>query len=355
MAGTPSARASAIAVSITCRCPRWTPSNVPSAMARLPGRDVGERLVEAQRHRYGLPASTASGRATPCSQVATASSAPVASSSTTRAVAGLDLDGPAVQHRPAARGVQAHGRQVRQRLGRLAPVRRLVGPGARLVGPDGVGELERARSPCAAGPRSTPRCRPRRRGRGRAPARRCPSSSARRARPPGAPRRRRTSSRPWTVTVRDGISTSSPRRKRRYARSPSTCTALAAGGTWTMRPAQGLERRLDRRAVARGAGRHELALGIVGRRARAEAHRRPVALVEAGEEAREPRRPAREHQQQPGGERVERPGVADAPAQHRPQRRDGAERARAGGLVEQQHAGSRRRPRARHRRRARAR
>ena len=38
--------------------------------------------------------------------------------------------------------------------------------------------------------------------------------------------------------------------------------------------------------------------------------------------------------------------MADAPPQHGPQRRDGAERARAGGLVEQQHAGSRRRPRA---------
>ena len=38
------------------------------------------------------------------------------------------------------------------------------------------------------------------------------------------------------VTARSGISTSSPRRNRLYARSPSMCTALAAGGTWRIAP-----------------------------------------------------------------------------------------------------------------------
>ncbi len=50
-AGTSSARASAIAVSITCAVAQVDAVERAERDRPAPGRDVGERLVEAQRHR----------------------------------------------------------------------------------------------------------------------------------------------------------------------------------------------------------------------------------------------------------------------------------------------------------------
>ena len=67
-----------------------------------------------------------------------------------------------------------------------------------------------------------------------------------------------------------------------------------------------------------------------------------VALVEAHEIGREPRRAAHQQRQQSGREWIERAGVADldlAASERAAHARDAAERRRPGGLVDEQHGG----------------
>jgi len=95
----------------------------------------------------------------------------------------------------------------------------------------------------------------------------------------------------------------------------------------------------DGAGIGRAPGLLDLTLRVERRRDGAELHHRLVALVEPGQIGRKPRRPAGQDQQEPGGERVERAGVPELCAQHRAKRAKDAERARPGGLVDEQEAG----------------
>src|SRR5256885_10778859 len=67
--------------------------------------------------------------------------------------------------------------------------------------------------------------------------------------------------------------------------------------------------------------RSDLPFGVAGGRDRAEARHGLVGLRLAHDEALDARRAAHEHDEQPGGERVERPRVAGAPAPERADRK----------------------------------
>ena len=84
---------------------------------------------------------------------------------------------------------------------------------------------------------------------------------------------RQSCSKRWTVTIRSGISSCSPRRARLYARSPSIFTAEWAGGRWRISPV-GSARRIGRQAPGLG----DLALGVARARGGAEPRDRLIAL-----------------------------------------------------------------------------
>jgi hypothetical protein len=63
-----------------------------------------------------------------------------------------------------------------------------------------------------------------------------------------------------------------------------------------------------------------------------------VALVETDEVAREPRRAPEQHEQEPGGERVEGARVPCLDAEARAQAVDDGERGGSGGLVDEDEA-----------------
>jgi hypothetical protein len=78
-----------------------------------------------------------------------------------------------------------------------------------------------------------------------------------------------------------------------------------------------------------------LAFDVAGRRPRREVDLGHVSLGQAHEAWLQARRRAREQQEQPGGERVERPRVPGPCAGPPPDRRDDRERGGAGGLVDE--------------------
>ena len=269
------------------------------------------------------------------------------------AVAGADRDQPvAVQQHDRAGGLVRWPRSpaVADRLdlggGDLAPrqVRHGIGGGTQRGGDVAVAGhrvVDRERPHLGAPQRGAVAAarQPPRRGRGRGRGCTCRSSSARRARRSATTGSKASSSMAWTVTARSGISTSSPRRNRLYARSPSMCTALAAGGTWRIAPRKPSSDRRTASSSVVAAVSAQLALRVVGRRRDAEAHGGAVALVEAGQEAprgASPGRPARSAARSRTGRACRRGracGRAPAAAPRSPRRRS------AGRLVEQQHAG----------------
>ena len=136
-----------------------------------------------------------------------------------------------------------------------------------------------------------------------------------------------------------GISTSTPRRASLYARSPPIFTADAAGIGSSISP----RRRSSRRPSSSSAGgacrsttspsgspvdvRHrEIDLG-------------EVALVQSDETWRKLSCPTGQQKQEPGRERIERPGVAGPCACHPPDLRDDREGGRAARLVDERDAG----------------
>ena len=79
----------------------------------------------------------------------------------------------------------------------------------------------------------------------------------------------------------------------------------------------------------------DLALDVAGRRARRQVDLGQVALVEPDEVLRQPRRRPEQDEQEPGRERVERPGVAGARAGAVAQPLDDRERRRPRRLVDE--------------------
>ena len=127
-----------------------------------------------------------------------------------------------------------------------------------------------------------------------------------------------------TVTGRGSSATSSPRRARRWAASPPTFLALNLGGTCRMSPRSPAERLLQRpRLTSRHASdsRPPLRPGPPCRWPRPGAPSpRSVLSIPVRNSARRVAPPDAQ-EQQPGRERVERPGVADAALPQRPARR----------------------------------
>ena len=261
-----------------------------AARARL---DVGSEVSRSSYHQprkptMGLSVPSARGSATAIrpSRVGQAHGAGAALGARRAAV----RDGHAVRQRGARRRRRAHlGQEAERVVERDEPLRIGVGDVER---PDrGAPQLARSR---------------RRRGRRSASARRCPTSTRSRsaravALAPELLEARRPS------TSRSGISTSSPRAR-------PLVGALAAD----------LDRRVGRRALARsrrsaassGVRRHAPGLAISPSGSpvveiAAEPRDRHVGLRQRHEEALHARGPADEHEQQAGGERVERAGVAD--------------------------------------------
>ena len=101
------------------------------------------------------------------------------------------------------------------------------------------------------------------------------------------------------------------------------------------RAAQAVERRLELVARRRVVLVDALALDVAGRRARRQVDLRHVALRQPDEPRLQPRRRAREEQQEPGRERIERPRVPGPRPGPPPHRGDDRERRRPGGLVDE--------------------
>ena len=132
-----------------------------------------------------------------------------------------------------------------------------------------------------------------------------------RARARRRPRARAT--RHSCTTTRTGASSSgAPRRAAAYARTPSTLFAEYAGGSCSIAPVSCSTPRAIAASSGRSARRTTTPVDVVGVRLVAEANRRLVDLRLAVDVRNEPRRAAEQHDEQPGGERIERAGVSDA-------------------------------------------
>ena len=119
-----------------------------------------------------------------------------------------------------------------------------------------------------------------------------------------------------TSTGRAGRSTASPCRARLYERTPSTLTAEYAGGDLHLLPAgtgKGVAREPHvEHALVDGGRAHDPPLGVVGVGLGTEGDIGDVALGVLRDEAEQARRLADAEHHDARGERIERPGVADA-------------------------------------------
>ena len=185
-------------------------------------------------------------------------------------------------------------------------------------------------------PRSTRRRRSPRRGRPRSGGCRCPSSTHL--------DRRALRRRPSCSTSSRSMRTRPRRRLHRLARGASGRTLARrrrlhrrgrrdrAGSISPTSPAAASAPPARRSAPPVGG---DLTLGVERRRHLRRTARSARYVLSSPTGSRPAGWHGREHQQQPGGEGVERAGVAELPAQRRPQRAQHAERGRPGRLVHQ--------------------
>ena len=177
----------------------------------------------------------------------------------------------------------------------------------------GVGDVERADRRCAAARRSR-----RRRGRRSASARRCPTSTRSRT-PRGRPRASSCSKRCTVDLALGQLDRLAARAPARTPARPPTLTARV--GRRALADRAGRAARAARAGVRPGAISPSGSPVVDVQPSRAT---RLVALGQRHQEALHARRAPDEHEQQPGGERVERARVADldAPAEPPPHARD---------------------------------
>ena len=116
---------------------------------------------------------------------------------------------------------------------------------------------------------------------------------------------------------RSGISTATPRRCRRYARSPPILTADAAGIGSSTSPRRASSRSSSSARAGGSCRSSDLPLRVAGRRLRGQVDVGHVALVELDERSGQLSCRSGQHDQQPRRERVECPGMT------RPARRCG--------------------------------
>ena len=193
---------------ITSRCPRWTPSNSPTATCRGRRSTSGSQVdVASAAEAYdGLEDAVRARLGERHQPVG------VAQPHRARGGAGTARRGP--------RGARLRRPRARRPAGSRAP---------RRAGRSGRRRRRRtARSPCGAARGSR-----RRRGRRRASARRFPPSTRRAARRDLPPVEQLEA---VDVTSRSCTSTASPARASAYARRPPTLTAEYAGGRWRSAP-----------------------------------------------------------------------------------------------------------------------
>ena len=322
----PRSAAAAIAASITRRWPRWTPSKLPSATVRAAG-SARSRLVSITRpapRPVAVPARPA-GRSRPAAGRAPAARAP--------------------SHPPPAASARAarppaRGRPAPAPAGAAAPRAAAIihGPSPVLQDPLRRGGPIHRELPHLRAPQLAAVAAGRRRG----------TQVGRDLADVRALRAAHVDHRPLRLLVeRDQLQPLDrhhPRRRRLGLAPPHARVGALSGdphGRGQRHLLQHLAGERGRRlphggSVRPPAGLRDLSLRVERRGDRAELHDRAVALVQAGQERRQPRRPSRQHQQQAGRERVERAGVPHLRAGQRPQPADHRERRRSRGLVDEQ-------------------